>query len=402
MMLPLPTLLIPALLAAGPDLAGRVVTTAGAPAAGAHVLIDSAALREGTGTLAASSYPDCRKRTRADADGRFRIAGVDPALVFRVLAIGDGCRPGSAARVDPAQGPITVKLAPFDPAGVPPDRLLRGVVLDPGGRPLVGARVAARQFKTEAFEGFSPDIFEPEAVTDLGGEFALVSKSPIGFADLLVEGNGVAPRVVPGLRPGRNPQRIVTSRGATVLGRIVRDGRGVPGAAVGLVQVDRNSASFLGDETIGTDEDGRFRFNNVHAEDNYAVYGKLGGGITPIRKLRVGGDGTTADAGDLLVVPGSRIRGQVLLSDGKPIPPGTRVMVGRDQAWDTRTVALDPEGRFEVADLPPERYTLTVLLEGYHLSLKNRSVSPLTPWFMAGTIAQDIAGLKVLMEPGGL
>ena len=227
------------------------------------------------------------------------------------------------------------------------------------------------------------------AVTNLRGEFVLTSKSPIEYADLRVEGNGVATRIVPGRKPEANPQQIRMTAGATLTGRLVRDGKPVPGAAVGLVQVSRSSSTFLGDTSIGTDQDGRFTFLNVHPDEDYFVYGLMGTLQRRRRRRRPPGPrrrrrARPTDAGDLPVVRGHRIKGRVLLSDGKPIPPKTRLMVSREDAWDSQRVELDPEGRFEIAGLPTERYSLNVSLKGYRISPKNHSVDSQNPGSSSG------------------
>ena len=78
-------LIFVALTADRPDLTGRVLTTEGAPVAGAHVTIDSARVRKGTSPLCPSCYLDCRKSAETDEKGAFRIASVDPELLFNVL-----------------------------------------------------------------------------------------------------------------------------------------------------------------------------------------------------------------------------------------------------------------------------------------------------------------------------
>src|SRR5438270_4884174 len=91
-----------------PSLDGRVVTTGGKPIAGAHVLIASAAVRQGTSPLCPSCYADCQKRAQTDKDGRFRIASVDPELVFNVLVVADGFRPTFAKKSDASRGRLEV------------------------------------------------------------------------------------------------------------------------------------------------------------------------------------------------------------------------------------------------------------------------------------------------------
>ena len=211
----------------------------------------------------------------------------------------------------------------------------------------------------------------------------LTSKSPIKYADLNVEGNGVAPRIVPGRKPEANPHTIKMTAGATLTGRLVRDGKPVAGASVGLVQANRSSTTFLGDTSIGTDEHGKFTFLNVHPDEDYFVYGLMGsfkdGGAVAARQVRVGGEGATTDAGDLPVVRGHRIKGQVVLADGKAIPPKTRLMVSREDAWDTRASSSTQTGGFEISGLPTERYSLNVSLRGYQMSSKNHSIDSQNP-----------------------
>jgi hypothetical protein len=404
MSLALFTLVLLAAPADPPDLEGRVVTTGGEAVTNAHVLIDSAGVRRGTSPLCPSCYLDCRKSAVTDKQGRFRIAALDPELLFNVLVVADGFRPTFARKSDPAKGPIEVALTPFDPDSFDPKRILRGVVLGPDDEPLVGASVTAQGFSTDAFSGFGPDIFDPVSVTNLRGEFVLTSKSPIQFADLRVKGNGVAPRIVAGRKPEGNPHKIKLTAGATLTGRLLRDGKPVAGAGVGLVQANRDASTFLGESSIGTDENGRFTFLNVHADSDYFVYGLMGslkdGGAVVARRNHVGAEGATTDVGDLPVVPGHRLKGRVLLSDDKPVPPKTRLLVSREDAWDSQRVELDPEGRFELTGLPTERYSLTVMLKGYRISPKNHSSDSRNPWALVGTIDQDIDSLKILLEPG--
>src|SRR4051794_9454472 len=107
-----------------PDLTGRVTTEGGGPVAGAHVFIATAAPRTGTSTLCPSCYADCAKRSATGPDGAFRIAELDPGLIFRVLVIADGYRPKYAEKVDPAAGPLSVALSPFDPDRLAPARVV--------------------------------------------------------------------------------------------------------------------------------------------------------------------------------------------------------------------------------------------------------------------------------------
>jgi hypothetical protein len=78
------------------------------------------------------------------------------------------------------------------------------------------------------------------------------------------------------------------------------------------------------------------------------------GGAVPVARIRSGADGATTDAGNLQVVRGHRIKGQIVLSDGKLVPARSRLMVSREKAWDHQVVELDRAGRFEFSGLPTD------------------------------------------------
>jgi hypothetical protein len=192
------------LVAAAPerlDLTGRVTATDGTAVNGAHVMIYTARVRKGTNALCPSCYADCAKKVEAGRDGSFKIAALDPDLLFRVLVVAGGFKPTFVADVDPGAKPITVALEPFDAGKLAANCVIRGIVLDPDGRPVAGAIVSARSFKTEEWSGFKPGVFDPLAVSNLLGEFVLTSRSPIEEATLKVEARGLAPRIFTDRRP---------------------------------------------------------------------------------------------------------------------------------------------------------------------------------------------------------
>jgi hypothetical protein len=392
-------------MAAAPDrldLAGRVTATDGAAVKGAHVMIYTARVRKGTNALCPSCYADCSKKAETSQDGSFKIAALVPALLFRVLVVAEGFKPAFAENVDPDARPITVALEPFDLSKLEAERLLRGIVLSPKGHPVTGAIVSPQSYRTEEWSGFKPGVFDPLAVTNLSGEFVLASRSPIEEATLKVDARGLAPRIFAGLRQRTEPHKLALTAGATVTGRLLKDGQAVADALIGLVQANRSIDHFLGAHEIGTDQGGRFTFLNVAASEDYYVYGSMPNlkdrGALAVKTVHVGVDGTTVNVGELVLVPGHRISGRVILSDGKPIPPSTRLLVGRESAWDTQAVVLDADGKFEVTGLPTERYSLSIALKGYHFSTKNHSIEQINRR-LVGTIDQDIAGLKILLEP---
>jgi protocatechuate 3,4-dioxygenase beta subunit len=120
-----------------PNLEGKVLGIDGAPIEGATVFIYTAGPKVGTGSICPSCYPDCRKKARTDAQGRFKIADLDPKLLFRLLVVSGGFQPKFVSKVDPEQGSqeITLERRVADPSR----STLRGMVLGPEGQPVFGA-----------------------------------------------------------------------------------------------------------------------------------------------------------------------------------------------------------------------------------------------------------------------
>ncbi len=377
----------------------------GRPVANATVYIYTAGVRTGTSTLCPSCYADCGKTAKSDADGHFHISGVSDELIFRVLVVADGYKPVFVTKVDPLKGEAAAKLTVRPIATVEPARILHGHVLGPEGNPVVGALVSP--FGCEAGDqrwwGPTPDIDEM-CVTNALGEWALVSKNPAAKFDIEVEARGLAKKKFELLAVGGQGHDLHLGRGATVTGRLAKDGAGVGGVRVGLVQMDRQPEVFTGAAEIGTDAEGRFTFPNVGPEGQYCVYAIMdslkGAGATVAKKIDVGSDESIVDAGTVTVEPGHIAAGVVELSDGKPIPAGTRVMLGLEPAWDHQIAAVDEQGRFRVTSLPPGLMHLSVSVKGYHLSPSNRSLDPLNLTFLAGQLDADVTDLRIVLDPG--
>src|ERR1043166_1049515 len=122
-------------------------------------------------------------------------------------------------------------------------------------------------------------------------------------------------------------------------------------------------------------------------------------GIARAKRLRVSADGSTKDVGNLEVVAGLRLTGPVVLPDGAPVQPPTRLHAGRDNAWDSLGVELDPQGRFDLQNLPPESYGLSLRVRGYTMSPANRSLDRLNGDSLVGRVDRD-TDVSILLEPG--
>lgn len=327
-------------------------------------------------------------------------------MVFRLLAVAEGYTPALLPKAaDPAAGPVAFTLTPHDLDKRDPALVLRGRVLDENGKPVPQAVVEPFGFRRGdrgQFGGLKG--FDPLAVTNQKGEFRLGVPEKGLAVSVQVSAPFKAPRKFHKLEAGPPPRDLTLLEGVTVRGRVVRGGKPLAGVAVGAAQKDRNVETFVGDFQAATNPTGAFEIRNVPAGDALVLYGLLSSlgkhGAVATREVRTGKSGSVSDVGDLEVKPGHRLSGRVVLADGKPVPAGTRVLLGREEAWDTAQAVADREGRFTFAGLPAEQYTLSVNVKGYHLSPKNASTDLLNGFRLLGVVRADIPDLRVLLESG--
>jgi hypothetical protein len=377
-----------------PNLRGRVVSPDGRPIYGATVSIYTAGVRTGTSPYCPSCYADCGKSAVTDSAGNFAIESLDPELVFRVLVVAEGYKPAFVVRVDPSSGPIEAKLQHL-PTDLDPKRMLLGRVIGPHGEPVVGASVFPKTFVRHV---------DPLSITNARGEFLLSGDQPLVPLALGVEARGLAPHVFEDVAMGDKPVQLQLGEGATVSGRLLLDGKPLGNVEIGLIQEDRRVPRCTGERTIGTSADGRFQLSNIGPPGIWHLYAhmtSLGNrGATHYKAVEVEGDGTSADAGDLIVGPAYTLSGRIVLSDGKPVPSGTRVHIGLEDTWDSQIVMADEKGRFTAIGIPAEDVTVGVIVKGYRLTKSNLSLNLLNMTFLEGKVDQNISNLAVLLEPG--
>jgi len=397
---------LPAIHATGTDLRGVVRGHDGQAVGGASVFIYTAGPRQGVGIYCPSCYLDCRKSTRSATNGEFKIEALDPDLVFEILVVAPGHVPAFFKRIDPAAGRLEATIEPRSAAEIPATQTIAGRVLNARGEPVVGAVVSVEGTTIgNTTQGRPPRGTDPLAVTDEKGAFAIRSAVPFDSMGLVAEARAYAKRAVAEARPGLGPVEIVLSEGAALGGRVTRDGRPVPGVAVGVAQSDRTVGSgFTGNYTIATQADGSFLLVNLPPDCEYDFYGVMATlqahGAIPDRKIRLKSDGTNFDLGEVKIVPGHRLAGQVKLSDDAELPAHTQLMVGRKDAWDSLLLDLPAHGRFDFANVPEESISLNLRVPGYRLSARNASFNPINPSQLAGRLQADTTNLTVLFEPG--
>jgi hypothetical protein len=388
------------------QLTGAVESQDGLPLPNAAtVFIATAAPKVGTSTLCPSCYADCRKRATTHTDGHFTIEGLDPELNFELLVVAKGYQPKSLPRVDPSTGAVRVILDPIESTDLSKDRTLLGRVQDGAGNPIEGALIEMEMvwFVDGGGRGGAVDGVDPRAVSDENGDFLLSTKKPIEAMTVMITGRAFAPRRFSRLSSGGLRHSLTVTEGVTLKGRIVSKGLGLGGILAGVCGVDRSVQHFLGHFDVGTAEDGTFAFLNLPAEGEFYLYGLMRSmgdrGAIPLQKVRLGKDGTTTDVGVIEVLPAFRVSGRIESSDGSKLPSNTRVMIGRDLAWDVIQADPDDEGRFDLGGVPGETVSLSVNRRGWELSPDNLSLDLLNGGSLIGRVDGSNTNLVVRLQP---
>jgi hypothetical protein len=319
-----------------------------------------------------------------------------------------GFAPASTPKhVEPEAGDVVIDLKRHDLDRRKPDRVVRGRVVNENGDPVARAIVepdGVRRGEGGRFGALDALGIDALAVTDDDGEFRLGVGEDGDALYLLIKAPFLAPARTQPLAAGRTVHTIRLGSGVTVTGRVIKDGRPLADVGLGMVQVDRNVVGYLGHFEYGTDRDGRFTFANIPPMQSWSLYGLMeslkGSGSIPVRGVNTEAHGTRLDLGDIEVQPGYRLTGRLVLGDGKRVPAGTQVLLSREDAWDSQTAAVGPEGRFSFTGLPAERVSLSTRVRGYHPSPRNASFNLLNPFELMGMIQGDVEDLRFLLDPG--
>ncbi|QIF04263.1 carboxypeptidase-like regulatory domain-containing protein [Roseimicrobium sp. ORNL1] len=368
------------------------------PIEGATVRVHAAWMRRGSSPMCPTCWVDCQKSVRTGADGRYRIEGVSDDLVFELLVLADGHAPVFVEDVDPAKPtPANASLKSRDLASIPPKQVTHGHVVGSDGHSIAGARI-----RTVAAPGV-----DRMALTDAEGKFALVWSKPAQTMWLRIsaEGWGSAQAESSLGRDGiPQPLEIKLSRGVTITGRVLDEkGQPAPGVKMGAIQAQRSFEKDLPFVEAETGKDGSFYLFNVPAQDELAVYGKMesltGRGALPVCIVNTGADEETVQTNDLVIQRACTLSGQFLLPDGKKFPANSRIIIGRDVAWDSKIVDLSPDGRFECGGLPkgeviamrfpdsPEDHYARSVNRGFEIDAPNLSIE--------GTLEGDVHDMKI-------
>jgi protocatechuate 3,4-dioxygenase beta subunit len=374
---------------------GKVVQADGKPLEHATVLVYEARVRKGYSVFCPTCWVDCGKRATTDAEGKYSISGLDPELVFSLLVVREGYSATFVKNVDPLKGSadnavVKTRTSPENPA-----QFVRGQVVNAHGRPVRDAVVEQQGITYRGKEdgrmrtSFGPiNWIDLVAVTNEQGEFEIAFEQPAQSMILSVSPRGMASKLFT-LPTGPERKTMTVTDGATVRGRLVKDGKPVANAEMGLFTHSRMAGETLPEMRVGTREDGTFAITNVPAGRIYYAYAKMDslavrGVAAEAIECETKDDGQEVDLGDIQVKPAYTLRGKVVLNDGKPIPLDMRANLSADRGQDNQSIIIGADGTFEFKGLAKGVYGVAASVKGYrppqgHISevLMNRDVSDL-------------------------
>lgn len=331
----------------GRTLEGTIRDSAGQPVPGARV--------EARATMAVSMLWDPtvgQASARSDAQGRYRLEGLEPAL-FTITAALAGVGQASRSNVRPV-GRVDLVLGPASG--------LTGEVVDAAGRPVAGAVVRAEK----------PPFGEGDAdTTDALGRFLMPGLSPGNYHVAAKHPDfapGLAPEVVVAAASEAQVQ-LVLDAGTTVVGRVVDAAEHPLAGTVALEQWGDLAATASLAQALRAEAgaDGRFRLERV-AGGSY-VFGVRAPGLGS-KSVDVSASGRAGllDLGDVVLEPGLAIRGHVRTKAGAPVADALvtaslkQPMFGGIPTAEEHSSA---DGTFVLAGLAPGTYDLTAKSAGF-------------------------------------
>jgi hypothetical protein len=323
----------------GPDVAGRVVDTAGKAVAGARVV----------GRVELDGAPAGEISAVSKADGTFLLGAVPPGrLVLQAEAEGYAPSPAVVVTVSGEPGrreDVVLRLTA--PA------TLAGRVVDEQGAGIAGATVRALRPMSQ--------IALPSVTTDAQGKFdMLIAPGPM---DVTATAPGFAPGRSSGVAATSQAVIIELARGGAIAGVVT--GRGQPLSHFTVHVLQRSAPDGPGDffqqDMRVVSPDGGYRladlppgrYSVTAAAPGLAPVEKPGVAVAPGRETRV----------DLELAPGASLAGTV--RDARSQAPVAGAVIRLSTGSELAMTYTDAGGGFAISDIAPGRRSLEVQHPGY-------------------------------------
>jgi protocatechuate 3,4-dioxygenase beta subunit len=396
-------------------LRGRVLNTNGEPIANAIVTLKKALA--GRGTVYVDSGPDCDREEVTKADGSFKFDGLLHTNFEGVVNA-----PGyvlSFFRAGTAGKPLEIHMRPT-PTGDELLQTVRGRVVDSRGEPVKGAKIQVHMVHTQRDWHSGGGL----AYTDQEGEFVFRAGENLIGCDFTIEASGHVPRSFNEVPPGPNTNEYRLSNGTILTGRLVKDGKPVPDAGIGIYGV--KGGGFINHDSVVTDMSGRFTFSGLAPHKEFYLFGIMQSlrelGALPRQRIKTGDDGTLIELGDLNLIIGYTIAGRVQMVGGKPTPVGAftlarteltppadraptkeeesnRSFYGLEDSFDNWRADPGKDGKFEFVGVPGETVSIFLMLKPFD-TLSPRNISSDGKGFrLLGMVVSNKTDLVIELEP---
>jgi hypothetical protein len=372
----------------GVNMAGKVTNENGDPVKDAMVAIYHGKPRMESQSTSPRFYRDCAKYVFTDENGNFQIEDLDPTYLYQLSVYASNQRTYRSKPIDPNDNPVEIRLEPI-PKGLPNDRRLVAVVVGEDGAPVKGAIAVATWGRTaESSFGGAMDGIDT-ATTDADGRFVMTCNQPFLEIRASVWAPGFAKHYTQTMKLDGQEKKILLSKGSSIEGRLIIGGNPVAHKPIAISPRIGMSSS----TQIKTDENGRFRFYGLQANKQYVLFTpcdwkQLAESITKqdtdsfvlkSRTITTNGSGETIQLGDLPLEPGHTVRGQIILPNDSADFANLKVVLRRDPAWDWIDVPINADGKFELASVPSEVYTVSVRSAKYEIDGPNLKYQVLGP-----------------------
>lgn len=377
------------MLAPGAAVRGKVTDPKGNPIAGAEVR--AAAARGETMPL----LPGMDEQGPADAltaaDGLFTLEDRAPGESLDLKVSHPKYGPGSAPAVSvPTEQPVRIVLQP--------NARVSGKVTGPDRRPVAGAYVSVNEMTSVSFGGGSSRMLAMSnhqgTVTDEEGAFSFNDVAP-GPIEVSASATGRQRAKLEGLevKPGQDLTgvELLLAPGGVIEGRVIADGRPMPGVEVALLAPSSTESSFsFPDLNATTDGDGQFRIDGVPSGPR-TLEARAQGYRRAVRDVEVTTETKTVE---LVLERGLEISGRVVDDAGNPIASANVRLYAGENFFDFNApqAVTGTDGAFTLGGLQDGTYRLTARKDGYVMEGQRESVT------VAGA---SLAGIELKLTSGG-
>jgi len=367
-------------LRAGQRMQGLVRDRAGAPIEGVEVHLQEAAPRM---AFMLAGVPESEPAAVTDPAGWFAVEELAEGKRYSLSFRRRGYVERSVGQLEvPRPEPLEVTLQPSSDVS--------GVVLDPDGEPIAGARVELKRSRTAEMGGnVMKMIMVDNDTTDAGGRFLFADQEP-GTVSLSAEAAGFREAKLDGIEVPAGEDvtgvELPLEPGAVVVGQVLApDGRPAIGAEVRKLDERPQEFRFGGSPTDG---EGRYRLEGLgpgpaSIEVVHRDYPRA------VRDLEVAPGVNNLD---FVLEGGVEVEGLVLAEDGAPIGGATVRLLPTGRYWGGPETSAEPDGRFRLSGVNDGDYTLWAGAEGYAAANGERHLT------VAG---EPLRGIEVRLERGG-